>query len=336
MRDGVLLVEGYFDVLMLRQGGIHNAVAPLGTALTEEQLKSVARFTKKVVLCFDGDEAGRRAAEKSLELALPMGFAVRLLALPQGEDPDTWCARKGADNFRKAVADAPDWVGFVMDRAREGRDIKRASDRMEIFGTFARLFSFMPRGPENWSLLQSVAAELGIPKHELNRALSGRAAGRGAPPPSHGSPGPRPRGPGAADLDVDDLLRPFFILCRDEAGIRKTMELPADWWERLAGARELQAVLDCEGDDSLLPEGLLGSLRRLEAAWAMREGVEVTFERAALALEKAYLLREIELGRQLLRSPGVVADHEAAGRLEAKLARLLKRKSALAKAAWGD
>jgi DNA primase len=356
MRDGAILVEGYFDVLALQQAGMAQAVAPLGTAVTEEQLKALARFTKRVTLCFDGDEAGRRAAEKSLRLALPLGLDVRLLALPQGEDPDTWCARVGAEGFRRMAADAPDWVGFVMDRAREGRDARKASDRMEMFRAFKEHFAFMPRTPENWSLLQSVAAELGVPRHELNRALSERsvqraqpgrqaqpdqpdrmdqmdrpdrsraALGSGAAPDSGAGPGS-----GAAP-DIDDLLRPFFVLCRDEGDRRRIAEMPADWWDHLAGARELQAVVDSGGDDALLPPRLLGPLRGLEAGWAAREESGITFERAARSLEKAYVLREIEMGGRLLKSPGVQADPEAMARLEARQARLVARKSALSRA----
>ncbi|HET8715749.1 MAG TPA: DNA primase, partial [Holophagaceae bacterium] len=100
LRDGALVVEGYFDVLQLHQEGLTGVVAPLGTALTEDHLHQLHRFTKRVILCFDGDAAGRRAMEKSLRLALPQGFEVRLLELPAGEDPDTWCMKIGADAFR--------------------------------------------------------------------------------------------------------------------------------------------------------------------------------------------------------------------------------------------
>jgi len=337
MRDGALLVEGYFDVLMLQQGGINQAVAPLGTALTEDQLKTLARFTKKITLCFDGDEAGRRAAEKSLKVALPLGFDIRLLALPQGEDPDTWCVRIGSDQFRQAVSGAPDWVGFVIDRARDGRDTKKISDRMEVFRAFKELFAFMPRTPENWSLLQSVAADLGIPKHELNRALVGQAdyakqgdrRPRGGandyPPPVHGI-----EMDADCDFDVDDLLRPFFVLCCNEDNRRMAQDMPTDWWEHLSGAGEFQTLLDSDGDDAALPPKLLGLLRNLEANWAGKD--EIKFESAAHSLEKAYVLREIKISARLIGSPEVLSDPGAKSRLEARLARLIERKNALSSA----
>jgi DNA primase len=125
LRDGALMVEGYFDVLQLHQQGLNQAVAPLGTALTEGHLQLVGRFTKRVILCFDGDAAGLRAMEKGLKLALPMGFDVRLLLLPQGEDPDTWCLALGAEAFRELIRQAPDWTNFIINRAMQDKDLKR-------------------------------------------------------------------------------------------------------------------------------------------------------------------------------------------------------------------
>ncbi|MDR0499248.1 MAG: DNA primase, partial [Holophagales bacterium] len=286
MRDGALLVEGYFDVLQLHQEGINQAIAPLGTALTEDQLKIIAKFTKKIVLCFDGDTAGQRATERTLKLALPLGFDVRLLMLPSGEDPDTWCIKLGADAFRTMVRQASDWVGFVLNRAREGRDIKKIADRMEIFQTFVTFFAFMPRTPENWSLLQSVAAELSIPKHELSRSLKNQAALQTQKSSAaHIS--------AAESLDIDDLLRPLIILCRNTHNRQEILQLPIDWWDYLKGALILQTILDSDGDDSLLPDELLGPLRKLEAAWAGKEDSGITIEKAIFNLEKAYILREI-------------------------------------------
>ena len=125
--------KGYFDVLQLHQQGIHQAVAPMGTALSEDHLRMIGRFTKRLVLCFDGDAAGRRAFEKSLRLALPLGFDVRLLELPEGEDPDTWCLRVGAEAFRELIRRAPDWLAFVESRAWEGKDQRSIPDRMVVF-----------------------------------------------------------------------------------------------------------------------------------------------------------------------------------------------------------
>ena len=110
VRAGARLVvaEGYMDVIVLHQAGFSGAVAPLGTALTSEQLADLWRTSPEPVLCFDADAAGGRAAERALELALPLlqpGFSLRIAALPAGEDPDSLVSKQGPRAFA-AVLDA--------------------------------------------------------------------------------------------------------------------------------------------------------------------------------------------------------------------------------------
>ncbi|MBK8790851.1 MAG: DNA primase [Holophagaceae bacterium] len=173
MKDGALVVEGYFDVLQLHQHGIHQAVAPLGTALTDEHLKALGRFTRRVILCFDGDAAGRRAMEKGLRMALPLGFEVRLLELPQGEDPDTWCLKLGGEAFRELLRAAPDWTAFMVDRAMEGKDLRRITDRMGAFKDLLDFLPYLPRTTESRDLFASLAHQLQVPLQELDRAVKG-------------------------------------------------------------------------------------------------------------------------------------------------------------------
>jgi DNA primase len=103
----LLVVEGYMDVIALHQAGFAGAVAPLGTALTEEQLDALWRLSPQPVLCFDGDAAGARAAARVADLALPMITAergLRLMTLAVGEDPDSLIRRQGAAAFQAALA----------------------------------------------------------------------------------------------------------------------------------------------------------------------------------------------------------------------------------------
>ncbi|RLQ88293.1 DNA primase [Notoacmeibacter ruber] len=99
----IIVVEGYVDVIALAQAGFNNAVAPLGTALTEEQLEMLWRMTGEPVLCFDGDEAGRKAAYRAADLALPKiaaGRSLRFVLLPDGKDPDDMVRQDGAGAFQ--------------------------------------------------------------------------------------------------------------------------------------------------------------------------------------------------------------------------------------------
>jgi DNA primase len=118
----LVVVEGYMDVIALAQAGIGGAVAPLGTALTEEHLEALWRLAPAPILCFDGDAAGARAAARTAELALPMlapERTLRLAALPAGEDPDTLVRRRGAGGMQAVLVGARPLAEALYDLMRE-------------------------------------------------------------------------------------------------------------------------------------------------------------------------------------------------------------------------
>lgn len=119
MRDErrAVLVEGYFDVLGTLAAGVEGAVAGMGTALTPEQAKLLARFTDEVVVAYDGDEAGERAAEKALAVLMGEGLTVRRARFPDGHDPDSLRLEQGPDAVRSAIEDAEDAVWMLIARA---------------------------------------------------------------------------------------------------------------------------------------------------------------------------------------------------------------------------
>ena len=98
-----ILVEGNIDVVQMHQKGIENVVAPLGTALTEEQVRIIARFTNNITILFDGDSAGVKAAIKGVDLVLKEGLNVRVVVLPEGEDPDSYARSHSADQIREYI-----------------------------------------------------------------------------------------------------------------------------------------------------------------------------------------------------------------------------------------
>ena len=112
----VIVAEGYTDVIALAQAGLPNSVAPLGTALTEDQMRLIWRIADEPVLCFDGDTAGERAALRAAERALPLlqpGKTLRFMALPSGDDPDTLIKARGAEGFRTLLAGAHQLVDVL-------------------------------------------------------------------------------------------------------------------------------------------------------------------------------------------------------------------------------
>lgn len=131
-RGGVVAVEGYMDVITLVQAGIENVVAPLGTALTEEQLGLLWRLADEPVLCFDGDAAGIRAASRALDAALPLlrpGRSLAFALLPAGQDPDDLVRAEGRAGFDAVLAAALPLVEMVWQREREGADFSTPERR---------------------------------------------------------------------------------------------------------------------------------------------------------------------------------------------------------------
>ena len=138
-RGLAIIVEGYMDMLVLRQHGISNVVATLGTALTSNQIRRLKGYTKKVVVLFDPDDAGRQAALKSFPLFLNGGISAKVLVLPQGEDPDSFVNRYGSDKFKELLEGATPIFDFYLDQALARMDagvdgqIKVLSEVLPIF-----------------------------------------------------------------------------------------------------------------------------------------------------------------------------------------------------------
>ncbi len=113
-RGYAIIAEGYLDVIVSRQHGFDNTVAPLGTALTQAHLRKLKRFTKKAVLVFDGDDAGKSAARRSLPILLEQGFLPKILLLPEKDDPDSFLRKHGDAKFSELIAGAASPVEFIL------------------------------------------------------------------------------------------------------------------------------------------------------------------------------------------------------------------------------
>ena len=152
-RGGILVVEGYMDVISLAQAGYREAVAPLGTALTEEQLSLLWRTAPEPTLCFDGDAAGRRAAARAMERALPglaPGHSLRFLLLPQGEDPDSLVQAQGAPAFAALQENSKSLADMLWATLLEAHPIdtpeRRAAFEEAVKGAVARVADRRVRG----------------------------------------------------------------------------------------------------------------------------------------------------------------------------------------------
>jgi DNA primase len=125
----VFVVEGYTDVIALDQAGVSNAVATCGTALGEEHLRLLARFTEKAVLAFDSDEAGARAAERAYRFHQDYPVDVSVLVLPAGQDPADFAVGSGGEAFLELAAKATPLIEYMLDRSLVGKDLSGVEDR---------------------------------------------------------------------------------------------------------------------------------------------------------------------------------------------------------------
>ena len=140
----IIAVEGYMDVIALHQAGVENAVAPLGTALTENQLELLWRMTPQPVLCFDGDGAGIRAANRGVDLALPRlkpGYSVRFAMLPDGKDPDDLVRHEGRAPFDKVMAQARPLAEMVWGREVNSGKFDTPESRAELEARLKQMVS---------------------------------------------------------------------------------------------------------------------------------------------------------------------------------------------------
>ena len=198
MRDKgfVLVVEGYMDVVALAQLGFPNAVATLGTACTADHVHKLFRFTDDVVFSFDGDAAGRRAAGRALEAALPHATdtrRIRFLFLPAEHDPDSYVRTFGPEAFDRCIAEAVPLSRQLIDTAQEGCDLSTAEGRARLASRAQPLWQALPEGAFRRQMLGELARLCLLQDEELQSMWSGQPrTGHHQAPPQHSPKDDRP------------------------------------------------------------------------------------------------------------------------------------------------
>jgi DNA primase len=181
-----LVVEGYMDVVALAQSGLAHAVATLGTACTAEHVAKLLRFTDGVVFSFDGDAAGRRAAQRALEASLPHATdlrSIRFLFLPPEHDPDSFVRERGRAAFEQAVAQALPLSAMLLRTAQDGADLATPEGRARMLAQAKPLLALMPGGLLREQVLAELARQGGADVASLKAlwASVGARGERGAP-----------------------------------------------------------------------------------------------------------------------------------------------------------
>ncbi|HXJ36696.1 MAG TPA: DNA primase [Candidatus Eisenbacteria bacterium] len=174
-RDRVVVVEGYLDVIAVAQAGIGEVVAPLGTALTVDQLRVLRRFTEAVIACFDGDEAGRRAAARSFPTFVEAGLWGRGVFLPAGDDPDTFVRSRGGDALARELERAVPLVDAYVD-SLAGTRLDAVGRRADAAKEVARVLRGVDNPFERDVLARLAADRLGVREQMLRGEVTPAAA----------------------------------------------------------------------------------------------------------------------------------------------------------------
>lgn len=142
--DYAILVEGYMDLISLAQAGIQNVVASSGTALTEQQVQLISRYTNNVVIIYDADLAGIKAAKRGIEIFLEAGIEINAIALPDGEDPDSFVRSYGKDKFLKFVDEKQSIVNFIASLYDKENKLSTVNDKTEFVKEIINYISRIP------------------------------------------------------------------------------------------------------------------------------------------------------------------------------------------------
>jgi DNA primase len=327
----LLVVEGYMDVVGLCEAGVPWAVATLGTATTPDHLERLFRVTEEIVFCFDGDRAGRQAAWRALENALPTlreGRQVRFLFLPEGEDPDSLVRAEGAEAFTERLKGALPLSDYLHDELASKVDMSSLDGRARLAELAKPLVARVPDGVFRALLERRIASAVGMDEAGYARfvAAAAPAAARAARPASPS----RPRAPGRGSLvrraiallvhfpgKASSARVPAGIAALDRPGIELLLALLEDVagspnittggllerWRDHEAWPHLQKLATAEmiaTEDVALAE-LQDCLDRLEEAWVRHRHEELIARSGPLSPEQRAELKSLDA--RLARRP---------------------------------
>jgi len=301
-----IICEGQLDLISLFEAGITNVVAPQGTAFTEGQARVLKRFVTEVILCFDADSAGQKAAERSLDALLQNDLIVRVAEMPPGEDPDSLVRGKGREDFDKRIASARDFFDYWIEHEVASTNLDSMAAKMEIARRLAQTISRVHDPLMRGEVVNKASARLGVSRPDFENLVpkqtrdGSQRAGVTPPQTSAGSPS-------------HDTALLCLLALRDEEARNFLRE--QNWREVLAqtpNAELLGRILqsDLRPDDSaslnVFMSTLSASEEALVAAWLLQR---MPAKPGAVAeawwrgLRQAALRRQLDLAEGQMKLP---------------------------------
>ena len=160
--ESLILCEGYMDVITLHAAGFENAVATLGTALTAEQARIMTKYTKKVLISYDSDDAGQRAADRAIRILGDVGLDVRILKLPDAKDPDEFIKKFGAERLRSVLNESKTWFDYKSDAVFAKHDLTATVGRLKASEEICAIIATSPSQIEREVYITQTAPKLGL------------------------------------------------------------------------------------------------------------------------------------------------------------------------------
>ena len=160
--DGLILVEGNMDAVSLHAFGFPNAVAGLGTALTDQQAQLLKRYSPLVYICYDNDEAGAKACEKAIDILSSAGIKLKVLSYKDAKDPDEYLKKKGAESFKKVISSALSATEYKILNIRKKYNLVETADKVEFINAAAEILATNPNAVEREIYIKRIASETDI------------------------------------------------------------------------------------------------------------------------------------------------------------------------------
>lgn len=307
-KKSAVLCEGYFDAIGMHQAGVKNALALCSTALTPGHLALLHRMeAKELVLLLDGDEAGRKAVERLAGALLAGGVNCRVAVLPDGEDPDTFARKVGAEAVQKMVKEAPALTTHLFETLLPGGAGASFEDKMAALDRLRPITAQVPVGLTRSALFGAMARHFALPASELETALKSKA-----PPPVKAAP--KPSSSASTEPPPDQLEASWMAaILRDRRLLAKDELRVADELKHL-GLRHLVAALQSGGSpEDALYEASDATKTALTRARDMLPADETALEQAFQVVCRRLKLRAIEdrlarIGRETANTLGGTSE----------------------------
>ncbi len=174
----LILAEGYMDVIAIHQAGFDNAVATLGTSLTEEQARIIAQYTDTIVIAYDSDSAGQAATKRAINIFSEVGVKVNVLSIPDAKDPDEYLKKFGPERFQHLIEGCTNALEFEIAKIRGKYDVSTADGKVSFLKEFARLMADIRNPLEREVYLTKTADELGVAAGAITSQIEGILKGR--------------------------------------------------------------------------------------------------------------------------------------------------------------